>query len=239
MICSPGPHGPRPALSAGPAVRQRDKDQGRGRRTHRGPPPTRCAPPPPCACRRRWSPPISLPPFPDHHPADRSPCWVSSMANPGRGVSRRAHPIRGGTRRRCARRYHRSVSVDTVLREPEVSRTTTQPGRPQNSAIRCAAASMLWRFSSDDIEQIYNQVFAEEHEPDAGTMRFDANPRIGRARERLQDGIPHSNDFLLTPTPSLHRRAPVIRHGESRWLGQLVSGTRLSEGSRKFRQFNC
>ncbi|QMU73444.1 hypothetical protein [Streptacidiphilus sp. P02-A3a] len=40
-------------------------------------------------------------------------------------------------------------------------------------------------------------MFTEEHELDVGTMRFDANPRIARAWERLQDGIPHSTDFEL------------------------------------------
>ncbi|MCZ9340899.1 hypothetical protein NGM37_24365, partial [Streptomyces sp. TRM76130] len=52
-------------------------------------------------------------------------------------------------------------------------------------------------YSADDISQIYNHLFIEEHELDAGMMRFDANPRIARAWERLQNGTPHASDFDL------------------------------------------
>ncbi|MFI9272632.1 RHS repeat domain-containing protein [Kitasatospora sp. NPDC052896] len=52
-------------------------------------------------------------------------------------------------------------------------------------------------FSSSDIEQIYSHLFIEEHELDNGLMRFDANPRIARAWERLQDGVPHPTDIEL------------------------------------------
>ena len=52
-------------------------------------------------------------------------------------------------------------------------------------------------FAASDIDQIFNHLFAEKHELDAGMMRFDANPRIARAWERSQDGVPHRSDFDL------------------------------------------
>lgn len=52
-------------------------------------------------------------------------------------------------------------------------------------------------FSRQDIEQIHNHLFIEEHELDAGFMRFDANPRIARAWERLQNGETHPTDIEL------------------------------------------
>lgn len=52
-------------------------------------------------------------------------------------------------------------------------------------------------FSPDDIAQIHDHLFIKEHELDAGTMRFDANPRIARAWERLQNGAPHPTDIEL------------------------------------------
>jgi hypothetical protein len=60
-----------------------------------------------------------------------------------------------------------------------------------------AQTAALHGFSSSDIEQIYNHLFNEEHELDAGIARFDANPRIARAWERLQNGVPDSTDVEL------------------------------------------
>jgi hypothetical protein len=37
----------------------------------------------------------------------------------------------------------------------------------------------------------------ESHQLGAGMLRFDANPRIARAWERLQNGNPHPSDFDL------------------------------------------
>lgn len=52
-------------------------------------------------------------------------------------------------------------------------------------------------FSSADVEQIYKHVFTESHELDDGVRQFDANPRMARAWERLQDGNPHPSDIDL------------------------------------------
>ncbi|WP_433679935.1 hypothetical protein [Nocardia sp. CA-119907] len=56
-------------------------------------------------------------------------------------------------------------------------------------------------FSRSDIEQIKNHVFKEEHlldSYDAGTMgRFESNPRMAEAWQRLQAGNPHSADVDL------------------------------------------
>jgi hypothetical protein len=52
-------------------------------------------------------------------------------------------------------------------------------------------------FSPADIEQIHRHLFIEEHELDGGVMHLDANPRIARAWERLQDGVPHPTDLQL------------------------------------------
>ncbi|MEU1535670.1 hypothetical protein [Streptomyces fagopyri] len=65
-----------------------------------------------------------------------------------------------------------------------------------------------YSLSTSDIDQIFNHLFVEEQQLDDGMRRFDANPRIARAWERLQDGVPHSSDFDL------------LRHGlyESSWM---------------------
>jgi uncharacterized protein YukE len=56
-------------------------------------------------------------------------------------------------------------------------------------------------FSADDIRQVKNHVFHEEHLLDRyppGEMgRFDANPRMAEAWQRLTDGNPHPSDIDL------------------------------------------
>lgn len=66
---------------------------------------------------------------------------------------------------------------------------------PQLGAVSESAST--YGFSSEDIDQIYNHLFTEPHELDDGTRLFDANPRIARAWERLQDGDPHPSDIGL------------------------------------------
>ena len=56
-------------------------------------------------------------------------------------------------------------------------------------------------FTSDDIRTIKDHVFRDEHlldSYDAGTMaRFDPNPRMAEAWQRLTDGNPHPADIDL------------------------------------------
>lgn len=55
--------------------------------------------------------------------------------------------------------------------------------------------------STDDIRQIKNHVFNEEHlldrYPPGEMRRFDANPRMAEAWQRLADGNPHPSDIDL------------------------------------------
>lgn len=62
---------------------------------------------------------------------------------------------------------------------------------------RVAQTAASHGYSAADINQIYNHLFIEAHQLDAGMLRFDANPRIARAWERLQNGNPHPSDFDL------------------------------------------
>jgi uncharacterized protein YukE len=56
-------------------------------------------------------------------------------------------------------------------------------------------------FSADDITSIKNHVFRDEHMldsyGDSTVARFDANPRIAEAWQRLADGEPHAADIDL------------------------------------------
>jgi hypothetical protein len=64
-----------------------------------------------------------------------------------------------------------------------------------------AATAQEYGFSSDDIAQIKNHVFREEHVLDMYgdniVGRFDANPRMAEAWQRLADGSPHPADIDL------------------------------------------
>ncbi|GAA0591641.1 hypothetical protein GCM10010174_03370 [Kutzneria viridogrisea] len=75
-------------------------------------------------------------------------------------------------------------SIRTDSGVEEVARTALQEG-----------------FSVRDIEQIHSHLFLEEHRLDmygeSTVGRFDANPRIAEAWERLRDGKPHPSDFDL------------------------------------------
>ncbi|WP_428933674.1 hypothetical protein [Streptomyces sp. ACT015] len=62
---------------------------------------------------------------------------------------------------------------------------------------RMAQTAASHGYSAADINQIYNRLFIERHQLDAGMLRFDANPRIARAWERLQNHNPHPSDFDL------------------------------------------
>ncbi|MFF8438146.1 hypothetical protein [Streptomyces bacillaris] len=62
---------------------------------------------------------------------------------------------------------------------------------------RVAQTAASRGYSAADINQIYNHLFVELHQLDAGMLRFDTNPRIARAWERLQNGNPHPSDFDL------------------------------------------
>ncbi|MEV0769364.1 hypothetical protein [Nocardia salmonicida] len=72
--------------------------------------------------------------------------------------------------------------------------------------------------SRADIEQIKNHVFNEEHlldSYDAGTMgRFDANPRMAEAWQRLQTGDPHDADIDLL-RHELYESNYMKQHGPS------------------------
>lgn len=66
------------------------------------------------------------------------------------------------------------------------------------------------------INQIYNHLFIESHQLDAGMMRFDANPRIARAWERLQNGNPHPSDFDLL-AHELYESNWMRQHGDQNY----------------------
>ncbi|WP_316573389.1 WXG100-like domain-containing protein [Nocardia canadensis] len=114
------------------------------------------------------------------------------------------------------------VDLRDRLRRPDPRQTGGELRRPRNDAdfeyewadsaydaIRRSDADIddiarnteQYGFSRSDIEQIKNHVFREEHlldSYDAGTMgRFEANPRMAEAWQRLQSGNPHSSDVDL------------------------------------------
>jgi uncharacterized protein YukE len=63
------------------------------------------------------------------------------------------------------------------------------------------ATAGQYGFSAEDIAQIKNHVFRDEHQldlyGDSTVARFDANPRMAEAWQRLADGHPHSADIDL------------------------------------------
>jgi len=63
------------------------------------------------------------------------------------------------------------------------------------------ATASAYGFSADDITQIKNHVFRDEHlldrYGDSTVARFDANPRMAEAWQRLADGNPHPADIDL------------------------------------------
>ncbi|MGC4949270.1 hypothetical protein ACLQ2N_24120 [Streptomyces sp. DT224] len=71
-------------------------------------------------------------------------------------------------------------------------------------------------YSAADINQIYNHLFIETHQLDAGMLRFDANPRIARAWERLQNGNPHPSDFDLL-AHELYESNWMRQHGDQNY----------------------
>ncbi|MFF1309026.1 FG-GAP-like repeat-containing protein [Streptomyces sp. NPDC058307] len=85
---------------------------------------------------------------------------------------------------------------------------------PQLGAVKQTAGPH--GFSASDIDQIFNHLFVEKHQLDAGMMRFDANPRIARAWERLQDGVPHSSDFDLL-RHELYESSWMRDHGDQNY----------------------
>ncbi|MET8411768.1 hypothetical protein ABZV34_27350 [Streptomyces sp. NPDC005195] len=78
---------------------------------------------------------------------------------------------------------------------------------------RVAQTAASHGYSAADINQIYNHLFVESHQLDAGMLRFDANPRIARAWERLQNGNPHPSDFDLL-AHELYESNWMRQHGD-------------------------
>ncbi|MFH8290293.1 DUF6531 domain-containing protein [Streptomyces sp. NPDC018059] len=81
---------------------------------------------------------------------------------------------------------------------------------------RVAQSAASHGYSAADINQIYRHLFIETHQLDAGMMRFDANPRIARAWERLQDGNPHPSDFDLL-AHELYESNWMRQHGDQNY----------------------
>jgi RHS repeat-associated protein len=81
---------------------------------------------------------------------------------------------------------------------------------------RVAQTAASHGYSAADINQIYHHLFIEVHQLDAGMMRFDANPRIARAWERLQDGNPHPSDFDLL-AHELYESNWMRQHGDQNY----------------------
>ncbi|MFE7929815.1 DUF6531 domain-containing protein [Streptomyces sp. NPDC057456] len=81
---------------------------------------------------------------------------------------------------------------------------------------RVAQTAASHGYSAADINQIYNHLFVESHQLDAGMLRFDANPRIARAWERLQNGNPHPSDFDLL-AHELYESNWMRQHGDQNY----------------------
>jgi RHS repeat-associated protein len=81
---------------------------------------------------------------------------------------------------------------------------------------RVAQTAASHGYSAADIDQIYNHLFIETHQLDAGMLRFDANPRIARAWERLQNGNPHPSDFDLL-AHELYESNWMRQHGDQNY----------------------
>ncbi|MYY06561.1 RHS repeat protein [Streptomyces sp. SID4913] len=81
---------------------------------------------------------------------------------------------------------------------------------------RVAQTAASHGYSAADINQIYNHLFTESHQLDAGMLRFDANPRIARAWERLQNGNPHPSDFDLL-AHELYESSWMRQHGDQNY----------------------
>ncbi len=81
---------------------------------------------------------------------------------------------------------------------------------------RVAQTAASRGYSAADINQIYNHLFVELHQLDAGMLRFDANPRIARAWERLQNGNPHPSDFDLL-AHELYESNWMRQHGDQNY----------------------
>ncbi|MFI9182074.1 DUF6531 domain-containing protein [Streptomyces goshikiensis] len=81
---------------------------------------------------------------------------------------------------------------------------------------RVAQTAASHGYSAADINQIYNHLYIESHQLDAGMLRFDANPRIARAWERLQNGNPHPSDFDLL-AHELYESNWMRQHGDQNY----------------------
>ncbi len=81
---------------------------------------------------------------------------------------------------------------------------------------RVAQTAASRGYSAADINQIYNHLFVELHQLDAGMLRFDANPRIAKAWERLQNGNPHPSDFDLL-AHELYESNWMRQHGDQNY----------------------
>ncbi|MFE7612307.1 DUF6531 domain-containing protein [Streptomyces celluloflavus] len=81
---------------------------------------------------------------------------------------------------------------------------------------KVAQAAASHGYSAADINQIYNHLFVESHQLDAGMLRFDANPRIARAWERLQNENPHPSDFDLL-AHELYESNWMRQHGDQNY----------------------
>lgn len=81
---------------------------------------------------------------------------------------------------------------------------------------RVAQSAASHGYSAADINQICWHLFIETHQLDAGVMRFDANPRIVRAWERLQHGNPHPSDFDLL-AHELYESNGMRQHGDQNY----------------------